>query len=354
MHGLNIGKRYIEGKPLDGGGMGDVFQFKDSYLDRFVAVKKVKLGGDKTRIFDEIVALQSLRSKHIVEIYDVIMCDNDEIAIVEEYVCGNEINQKIEKKEAIRSFFQLASALKDIHAQGVIHRDIKPSNLKIDSNNVLKVFDFGLARSIDQAKTKGFRGTFVFAAPELYSDATVAFTEAIDVYAFGVTCAFMLLGEKEFSKRITPKIPPCFLRYSFQESIKDSEFCDLAEILNRCIEKDLEKRPKILEVYQLLKRKLLRGRHEGALAYNDKIYKIKEGSSRQRVKNNWGSVIIGYDGYDFYAEKPEREVYINALHISDRYKLYKSCLISIGDADTREGYERLFVPFDSTHPEVVI
>jgi serine/threonine-protein kinase len=78
--------------------------------------------------------------------------------------------------------YQVATGLSDLHAQGIIHRDIKPDNIKIDESGLVKIFDFGLARfSGVNNETQGFAGTFGYAAPELLTDETNDFTEAIDV-----------------------------------------------------------------------------------------------------------------------------------------------------------------------------
>jgi serine/threonine protein kinase len=59
----------------------------NSVLDRLVVVKSIKSGVDPKRILDELSALQSIRSKHVVQIYDVIWDDDGTVqAIVEEYL----------------------------------------------------------------------------------------------------------------------------------------------------------------------------------------------------------------------------------------------------------------------------
>ena len=62
----------------------------------------------------------------------------------------------------------------------------------LDNEGVIKIIDFGLARSHDEAKTHSIIGTPIFMAPELWSDKTVSFDQSIDVYAFGVTCLALL------------------------------------------------------------------------------------------------------------------------------------------------------------------
>ena len=66
----------------------------DPHLDRRVVVKSIKAGVDPRRILDELSALQAIRSKHVVEIYDVIRDDRGTVTgIVEEYLPRKDLNR---------------------------------------------------------------------------------------------------------------------------------------------------------------------------------------------------------------------------------------------------------------------
>jgi eukaryotic-like serine/threonine-protein kinase len=168
-----IPPRYIPTGTVFSGGMGEVLICKDEILEREVAIKFIQDVKDQRRLFDEIAALQKIRSKHVVQIFDVFLNDIDrKVGIVQEYVSGKDLvsfcsGKVLSIDEYLKILYQIASGVSDIHDQGLIHRDIKPSNMKFDQSSIIKIFDFGLARFSGQNdSTLGFAGTPGFAAPE--------------------------------------------------------------------------------------------------------------------------------------------------------------------------------------------
>ena len=94
----------------------------------------------------------------------------------------------------LKVLYQIATALRDLHAVGIIHRDLKLENFKESSAGVVKLFDFGISSPDRGYQTKENKGTMYYAAPELYvAGATI--TPGMDIYAFGV-CAWALAVEK--------------------------------------------------------------------------------------------------------------------------------------------------------------
>ncbi len=181
--------------------MSDAFVCMDQHLDRPVLIKRLQSGVDQSRLLDEIAALSSIRSKHVVEIFDVLRDKSgDIIGIVEDYLPGDDLNKRLPIKnpdEFIKTAYALACGIADIHERGRVHRDIKPGNAKFDAEGCLKIFDFGLSRPDDMdAKTIGTIGTPGYLAPELCvgDGEEVAFSQPVDVYAFGATAAKMMLG----------------------------------------------------------------------------------------------------------------------------------------------------------------
>ena len=94
----------------------------------------------KKRILDEVKALSAIRSKHVVQIYDVVKDGSGAVtALVEEFLPGQDLNDILPIKDAgtfLRHVYAIACGLADIHAVGVVHRDIKPNNMKIDAEGV--------------------------------------------------------------------------------------------------------------------------------------------------------------------------------------------------------------------------
>jgi eukaryotic-like serine/threonine-protein kinase len=116
-------------KAFDAGGMSDVELYTDVHLERDVVIKTLKDGVDGRRILDELAALQTIRSKHVVQIYDVIKNGKGDVAaVVEEYIPGDDLTSAPKPKTAIeflKLIYQIVEGIADIHAHNQIHRDIK-------------------------------------------------------------------------------------------------------------------------------------------------------------------------------------------------------------------------------------
>src|SRR5664279_2171037 len=141
--------------PLGAGGMGEVYQARDTRLDRTVAIKILPshLSDDVTRrqrFEREAKAVSSLNHPHICTLYDIGRQDGVDF-IVMEYVEGVTLAARLEKgplptAEVLEYGIQLASALDKAHRNGVAHRDLKPGNIMLTKSGS-KLLDFGLAKA---------------------------------------------------------------------------------------------------------------------------------------------------------------------------------------------------------------
>jgi hypothetical protein len=127
---MKIAGRYEPtGATAGGGGMGEIVECVDSHLQRRVIIKRLQVGVEERRLIDEHKALAKVRSKHVVQLYDVIeLTDRKKKAIVMEFIEGENLHVGSFKagRKYLNVLWQIASGLRDIHEVGVIHRDIKP------------------------------------------------------------------------------------------------------------------------------------------------------------------------------------------------------------------------------------
>ena len=152
------------------GGMGRVFRAYDATLRRYVALKVLRpdLGADATRggvasdaqarLLREARAVAALAHPNIVGIYDVGQVGGTWY-IVMELVEGSSLrgfigDPGISMVERLRWLTLVARALGAAHDRGIIHRDIKPDNVMVCSDRTVKVLDFGIAKSVDQADSQ--------------------------------------------------------------------------------------------------------------------------------------------------------------------------------------------------------
>ena len=152
--GMLLG-RYRMIEQMGAGGMGVVYRAQDEKLNRVVAVKIVTPGvltsnHARDRFRREALALARLNHPHIAAVYDVGEQDGVDY-IVMECVQGQSLRTALQAGpftvvEATRIVLQIAEALEEAHAQGVVHRDLKPGNVMITAKGNVKVLDFGVAK----------------------------------------------------------------------------------------------------------------------------------------------------------------------------------------------------------------
>src|SRR5437899_3331095 len=153
--------RYRILEKLGAGGMGEVFLAEDTKLGRKVALKilaeELTQNRDRLSRFDqEAYAASALNHPNILTIYEM----GDEGGrhyIATEFVDGVTLRKRLssgvpmELEEVLDIAIQIAGALEEAHAAGIVHRDIKPENIMIRRNGHVKVLDFGLAKLTERA-----------------------------------------------------------------------------------------------------------------------------------------------------------------------------------------------------------
>jgi serine/threonine protein kinase len=207
------------------GGMGKVYLARHLTLDRKVAVKV--LNPDfafneelRMRFINEAKVLSALTHQNIVTLFDFTEFENNLVIIMEyvegnslEYIIGNVVGA-IPEVRCIRIFEQILNAFSFAHGKGVVHRDIKPSNILLQSDDVPKILDFGIAKilhgDMNLTKTGTKIGTVFYMSPEQILGKPVDFRT--DIYSLGVTLFEMLSGKKPYDENITSE-------YLIQEKI---------------------------------------------------------------------------------------------------------------------------------------
>jgi tetratricopeptide (TPR) repeat protein/tRNA A-37 threonylcarbamoyl transferase component Bud32 len=200
--------------------MGEVFLAQDTKLERRVAIKMLPAKSiddalARKRLFREARAAATLDHPNICSIYEVNE-DGDCLFIVMQYVEGETLAARLAesplKPDAVIDVgMQVAEALSEAHARGVIHRDIKPQNVIITPRGQLKVLDFGLARvtqneqtSEPEAKTvtqlteEGYIvGTITYMSPEQLKG--LAVDTRSDLFSLGVMLYECAAGKPPFT-----------------------------------------------------------------------------------------------------------------------------------------------------------
>jgi serine/threonine-protein kinase len=204
---------------LGEGGMGEVFEARDTLLHRTVALKvlpadKVTDPERRARFLIEARAASSLNHPHIITIHDVVTTPDGAFCIVMERVRGRSLREVIPAgglppDEAFRYATQIAEALSTAHSAGIAHRDLKPGNVMVTDRGDIKVLDFGLAKllpsatsgtdptvSSDATQFGAVLGTPDYMSPEQAKGEPV--DHRTDVFSFGMLLFEMLTGQRAF------------------------------------------------------------------------------------------------------------------------------------------------------------
>jgi predicted Ser/Thr protein kinase len=206
--------RYRIQRRLGRGGMGTVYLALDTELHRPVALKVPSAGtaGNPElieRLLREARAAAALRHPNVCPVYDVGRI-NDVPYLTMAYIEGRTLQEVLEDgerpgpAESAALVRQLAVALQEAHARGLVHRDLKPSNIMLDRTGEPVVMDFGLVRRTGatdiQLTHEGVMvGTPAYMAPEQVTGDLGAMGPATDVYGLGVILYVLLAGEMPFA-----------------------------------------------------------------------------------------------------------------------------------------------------------
>jgi Tol biopolymer transport system component len=239
--------------PIGAGGMGEVYQARDTRLNRIVAIKISKEQFSE-RFEREARAVAALNHPSICTLHDV-----GPNYLVMELVEGRTLAERIREgaipvEESVAMARQIADALVAAHGKGIVHRDLKPDNLKITPQGVVKVLDFGLAKavprpssleapSIVSTETIGptqagtILGTAPYMAPEQARGKPA--TRQSDIWAFGVVFYEMLTGRNPFQGAT---VTDTLVSVMKEQPDWNRVPAKLRRLLKKCLEKDPEHR----------------------------------------------------------------------------------------------------------------
>jgi serine/threonine-protein kinase len=196
-------------RELGHGGMGQVYLVRNVISDRVEAMKVLlpdlaQQGDLANRFMREIKVLASLEHPNIAQLRTAFTADN-QLVMIMEYVEGDTLVHRLERgafstADALNYMGQVLTALSYAHGKGVIHRDIKPANMMLTPQGVIKLMDFGIARStqdLGMTVTGTTLGSVCYMSPEqVKSEPTDARS---DLYSAGVSLYEMVTGRSMFS-----------------------------------------------------------------------------------------------------------------------------------------------------------
>jgi serine/threonine protein kinase/cytochrome c-type biogenesis protein CcmH/NrfG len=251
--------------PLGKGGMGEVFLAEDSRLDRKIALKILPpdVASDPSRLSrfeSEAKAIAALNHPNIVTIFSVEQAEGIHFLTME-LVQGQTLTQAIPEggfhlPQLLTIAIGIAEALAAAHNKGIIHRDLKPGNIMLNDELRVKVLDFGLAKfnrneSVSDSSQIETRmqtgegvvvGTVPYMSPEQLRGAEL--DHRTDIFSFGIILYEMATGKRPFCEASTAELISAILK-DVPPPINEIRIelpRDLGRLVDRCLEKDPERR----------------------------------------------------------------------------------------------------------------
>ena len=262
---------------IGAGGMGEVYRARDTSLGRDVALKVLPAAfvadADRLARFNrEARLLASLNHPNIAAIYGLEAlppaegAPSRQRALVLELVDGESLTDTIARvagsretpgriRDTLTIARQICDALDAAHERGVIHRDLKPPNIKLTTEGVVKVLDFGLARTagpdpdpapsadaaptVTSAETRAglVLGTAAYMSPEQARGRPL--DKRTDIWSFGCVLYEMLTGHRPFDGETIPDVIAAVLeREPDMSRLPGATPPNIRRLLERCFEKD--------------------------------------------------------------------------------------------------------------------
>jgi serine/threonine-protein kinase len=206
--GSTVGDYQVVGI-LGAGGMGQVYKVRNVISDRVEAMKVllpdlVNQPDLADRFLREIKVQASLEHPNIAALHTAVRQEN-QLLMLMEFVEGVTLDQKLKggplpAAEAVNYVLQVLAALEYAHARGVVHRDIKPANMMLTPGGIVKLMDFGIARSSADHKltqTGTTVGSLYYMSPEQIQGVTAPDARS-DLYSVGVSLYELVTGKRPF------------------------------------------------------------------------------------------------------------------------------------------------------------
>ncbi|MBW2735672.1 MAG: serine/threonine protein kinase [Deltaproteobacteria bacterium] len=215
--GTLVDDRYRVLERVGQGGMGVVYRVEHTRMGKVAALKILhrRLCNDPTilkRFKIEAEAISRLNHPNIVQVFDFGQVSETPYLVME-YLHGESLGAILRRdgplslRRSIPLFVQICDALTEAHELGIVHRDLKPENIQVSRTRAgkahLKVLDFGLAKIIETAQSKGdsvaggLVGTPYYMAPELIRGQSV--DHRSDIYAMGAMIYRVITGKHVFN-----------------------------------------------------------------------------------------------------------------------------------------------------------
>ncbi len=240
---------------LGKGGMGEVFRAEDLKLKQEVALKFLPEKLEKNeaalnRFIGEVRTARQVSHPNVCKVFDIGESEGKHFLSME-FINGDDLSSllrrigRLPSDKAVEISRQICFGLYAIHDAGILHRDLKPANIIIDSKGKARITDFGIAGlEADILKEDVRVGTPAYMSPEQITGENV--TTKSDIYSLGLLLYEIFTGKQAFQ---ADSINELIEKHRSETPTNPSAFVEnidplVEKIINRCLEKDANDRPK--------------------------------------------------------------------------------------------------------------
>ncbi|MBR2723084.1 MAG: protein kinase [Lentisphaeria bacterium] len=268
-------------KLLGKGGMGEVYLASHMLLHREIALKimtndiAVKNPVYAKRFIREAKLANRIDSENFITVYDVGKeVNTNTLYIAMEYVHGRNVSEimkaegTFKEKDILNIALKIAEVLIILERENIVHRDIKPSNIMISSSNVVKLADFGIAKSGSKGENELTltQGNIVFGTPNYASPEQCRSSHNVDsrsdIYSLGATMFHMAAGQPPYGGTTAMETIIKVLNEEHKDlsKIADGFSANFILLVNDMLNRDPDKRPQNAEILKMRIEALLSGR----------------------------------------------------------------------------------------------
>ncbi|XP_010537284.1 PREDICTED: serine/threonine-protein kinase STY46-like isoform X2 [Tarenaya hassleriana] len=247
------------GEKISAGSCADLYRGK--YFDQDVAIKMLRYENLNDKLeqefFQEVSIMREIQHGNIVHFIGA-STKHPRLWIVTEYMPGGSLYDYLHKHHKVLKLSQLLKFAIDVckgmeylHQNKIIHRDLKTANLLLDTNEVVKIADFGIARYVsEEGVMTAETGTYRWMAPEVMNH--LPYDHKADVFSFGIVL-WELLTAKVPYESMSPLQAAVGVRQGLRPTIPEDTHPSLAQLMQRCWDADPGERPPFSEIKLELK-----------------------------------------------------------------------------------------------------
>ena len=240
-------------KLLGKGSYGRVDLAKKKQTGELVAIKKIKFGTmtvqERKKSLEEATLLSTLHHPNIVGYHESFQ-ERNSLYIVMEYIDWGDLEKKIEQrgmshlpeKEVLFIFVQILLAIAYLHGKNILHRDIKPQNVFLTSSGIVKLGDFGVAKTLSSGMDLAMTviGTPFYLAPEIWESRP--YNTAADIWSLGALLYQLCCLKKPYDAKSPTELMVAVMRGN-HAPLPESYSRDLRELVDGMLNRDPQLRP---------------------------------------------------------------------------------------------------------------